>query len=105
MTDAFNVTASYDKPSYNGGDTIKATISGGDVLTTTATSQVGPLVIPVVAADGAKSTVSLPQTTATVTTVTPESVVIDTTVPVVDSSPTPRVWTVSADKLSITAIA
>jgi hypothetical protein len=105
MTDVFNVTAAYDKPSYNQGDTITVTISGGDVLTQTLTGQIGPLAIPVVAADGATATVSLPQTTVTVTTATPESVVIDTTRPVVDTSPTPRTWTVSANKLSITATA
>lgn len=105
MTDTFNVTGAYDKPSYNQGDTITVTISGGDVLTQTSQSQIGPLTVPVVAADGATSTVSLPQTTATITTATPESVTIDTTRPVVDTSPTPRTWTVSANKLSITATA
>jgi hypothetical protein len=106
VTDTFNVTAAYDKPSYNQGDTITATISGGDVLTQTLTGQIGPLAIPVVnPTDGATATVSLPQTTVTVTTATPESVVIDTTRPIVDTSPTPRTWTVSANKLSITATA
>ena len=105
MTDTFNVTGAYDKPSYNSGDTITVTISGGDVLTQTLQGQIGPLSIPVVAADGATATVSLPQTTVTVTTATPESVVIDTTRPIVDTSPTPRTWTVSSNKLSITATA
>lgn len=105
MTDTFNVTAAYDKPSYNQGDTITATISGDDVLTQTFQGQIGPLAIPVVSADGAQETVNLPATTVTVTQATPESVVIDTTRPIVDSSPTPRTWTVSANKLSITATA
>jgi hypothetical protein len=105
MTDAFNVTAAYDQSSYTSGQTITVTISGNDVETQTLTGQIGPLTIPVVAADGATATVSLPQTTVTVTTATPESVVIDTTRPIVDTSPTPRTWTVSSNKLSITAIA
>lgn len=105
MTDVFNVTAAYDKASYNTGDTITVTISGGDVLTQTVSSQVGPLTIPIVAADGATSVVSVPQTLASVTTTTPESVVIDTSKPIVDTSPTPRTWTVASNKLSITATA
>ena len=105
MTDTWNVSAAYDKPSYVGGDTIKVTISGNDVLTTTTTSQIGPLTIPLVAADGAKTTINVPAEQATVTVTTPESVTIDTSVAIVDTSPTPRVWTISADKLSITATA
>jgi len=105
MTDVFSVTAAYDKPSYNKGDTITVTISGGDVLTTITTVQIGPLAIPVVAADGAVSTVTVPQTTATQTVATPESVTIDTTKPIVDTSPTPHTWAVSANKLSISTVA
>jgi hypothetical protein len=109
MSDTFNVTASWSAPSYTAGQTITGTISGNDVLTTTATttSTVGPVTIPVVADDGAQSTVSIPavQVATTTTTTTPESVVIDTTRPIVDSSPTPRNWVVSANKLSITATA
>ena len=105
MTDVFNVTGSYDKPAYNKGDTITITITGGDVLTTTTTGQIGPVAIPLVAADGATSILNIPQTTVAVTTSTPESVVIDTSKPIVDTSPTPRTWTVSSNKLSITAVA
>jgi hypothetical protein len=109
MTDVFNVTASYDKPAYNAGDTITITISGGDVLTQTVSTQstAGPVIIPVVAADGAASTVTVPSVVVTTssTTTTPESVVIDASRPVVDTSPTPRTWTVSTNKLSITATA
>ena len=105
MSDVFNVTASYDKPSYTQGQTITVTIAGGDVQTVTTQSQIGPLTIPLLAADGATSTISVPAEQATVTTTTPESVVIDTTKPIVDTSPTPRTWTVAANKLSISAIA
>lgn len=106
MSDAFNVTASYDKPAYNGGDTIKVTISGNDVQTTTQISQIGPLIIPLVAAvDGAKTTITTSAEQATVTVATPESVTIDPSVAIVDTSPNPRVWTLSADKLSISSVA
>lgn len=105
MTDVFSVTASYDKTSYTQGQTITATIAGNDVSTVTTTGQIGPVAIPLVAANGAVSTLTLPQTTVQVTAATPQSVTIDTTKPIVDSSPTPRVWTVSSNKLSITATA
>jgi len=105
MADVFNVTAAYNKPSYTAGEVITVTISGSDVHTVVTTGQIGPLSISLVAADGATSTLAVPQTTVSVTTTTQESVVIDTTKPIVDTSPTPRVWTVSANKLSITAVA
>ena len=105
MGDVFNVTANYDQSSYTGGQTITVTISGGDVQSVVTQSQIGPITIPLVAQDGAKTTINVPAEQATVTTVTPESVVIDTTQPIVDTSPTPRTWTVSANKLSITATA
>lgn len=109
MTDTFSVTASWDQSSYTSGETITGTISGGDVLTTTttATSTVGPVTVPIVAADGAQSTVSLPAVpvTVTTTTTTPESVVIDTTRAIVDSGTPSRTWVVLANKLSITATA
>jgi hypothetical protein len=105
MADTFNVTAAYDKPSYNQGDTITVTISGGDVLTSSSTGQIGPLSISLVAADGSTSTISVPQTAVTITSSTNESVKIDSTKPVVDTSPTPRTWAFSANGLSITATA
>ena len=109
MSDVFNVTAAWDKASYTAGQTITGTISGADVLTSTTSvvENVGPVTIPIVAADGATSTVSVPAVAVTVTstTTTPESVVIDASRPVVDSGVPPRVWVVSANKLSITAVA
>jgi hypothetical protein len=105
MTDVFSVTGAWDKASYMAGQTITGTISGGDVLTTTTTANVGPVTVPVVAADGTQSTVSFPVVPVTVTTTTPESVVIDTTRAIVDNGVPPRVWVVSANKLSITATA
>ena len=104
-SDAFNVTAAWDKTSYVAGDIITGNISGNDVQTTVSQQTVGPVAIPVVAADGAQSSVSLPATTVTVTTTTPQSVTIDTSRPIVDTSATPRTWVVSANKLSITATA
>lgn len=105
MSDVFSVAAAYDKPSYVGGDKITVTISGGDVQTVISQSQVGPLIVPIMAADGTTSTINVPMTSVTITTTTPQSVTIDTTKPIIDSSPSPRTWTVSADKLSITATA
>jgi hypothetical protein len=105
MSDAFNVTAAYNAPSYTQGQTITVTISGNDVLTTTTTGTVGPVSIPIVAADGATGTVSIPAENVTLTVTTPESVTIDTTRAIVDTSPTPRTWTVAANKLSISATA
>lgn len=104
MTDTFNVTAAYDKASYNQGDTITVTISGGDVLTQTVTTQAqsGLLALMLNAADG--SSFSLPMQPITVntttTTATPESVKLTQ---VTDSSG--RVWTVGASGLSATAAA
>lgn len=109
MTDVFSVTAAWNQASYTTGQTITGTISGSDVLTATTTKQttVGPVTVPIVAADGAQSTVSLPAVpvTVTTTTTTPESVVIDTTRPIVDNGTPARTWKVSADKLSISATA
>lgn len=109
MSDVFSVTAAWNQASYTAGQTVVGTISGADVQTTTSTTQetIGPVTIPIVAADGTKSTVAIPAVQAAVTTTvtTPESVVIDTTQPVVDSGVPPRVWAVSANKLSISAVA
>jgi hypothetical protein len=111
MTDVFSVTASWDKASYNAGDMITGTIAGGDVSTTTtgATTQtVGPVTVPIVAANGATATVVFPAVVADfpgTTVATPESVVIDTTRAIVDSGTPARSWVVSANKLSITAVA
>lgn len=108
-SDVFDVTAAWSAASYTTGEDIVGTISGGDVLTqtTTTTETVGPVTVPIVAADGAQSTVSLPAVPVTVTSTstTPESVVIDTTRPIVDSGPSPRAWVVSANGLSVTATA
>lgn len=105
MSDTFNVVANYDKPSYVGGQVITINISGNDVVTNIVTSQIGPLTIPIIANNGVKTTITAPAIQATVTTVSNSSVVIDTSLPIVDSSPSPRVWSVSANKLSLTAVA
>jgi hypothetical protein len=105
MTDVFNVVGTYNATSYLPGQTITVTISGNDVSTVTTTGQIGPIAIPVVAADNATTTLNVPLTTVTITAATPQSVIIDTTRPIVDTSPTPRTWVVAANKLSITATA
>lgn len=109
MPDQFNVTAAWSKTSYTAGEQMVGTIAGTNTHTqnTTVTETGGPVNIPVVAAGGAQSVVNLPVVnvlrTSTVTTT--ESVLIDTTRPIVDSGPAPRVWAVSADRKSITAVA
>lgn len=71
MTDTFNVTAAYDKSSYNQGDTFKISISGNDVLTTTTvTQQQMNCSFQITAADGATETVTAGPVTVNVTTVT-----------------------------------
>lgn len=105
MTDQFNVTAAFDKATYVAGETVTAHISGNATATVTTQGQVGPLTIPVVAADGAQSTIQLPAVPATFTQQTPQAVTIDPSRAIVDTSPTPRTWALSADKLSITAVA
>ena len=104
MTDTFNVTASYDKTSYNKGDTMTLTISGGDVLTqtTTSTSQSGTLTMTITAADGAVFSVTKSGVTVTtpITTTTAESVKITGI-----SDTSGRVWTIASGGLTATAIA
>jgi|SRR6185437_274063 len=110
MSDDFSqVTASWDKPSYNAGDTITGTVTGAATSTTTVTTttQVGPVVVPLVADDGSQTIITLPaeQAQLVTTTTTSQGVTIDTTRAIVDNSPNPRTWAVSADKRSITATA
>jgi hypothetical protein len=105
MADVFNVIGTYNQTSYVQGQTIVMTISGNDVLTTTTTGQAGPLTVPVVAEDGATSTITIGSVPVTLTIATNESVTIDTTRAIVDTSPTPRTWVVAANKLSISATA
>lgn len=104
MSDTFNVTAAYDKTSYNSGDTMTVTISGNDVLTTTTTTQQqsGTLTLTITAADGSTSTITVPATTVNVTntSATPQSVVISAV-----SDTSGRAWTIASNGLSITATA
>lgn len=102
---AWNVTAAFDKASYSTGETIKCSISGDYVTNTTSAGVAGPLQIPVVSEDGTKASISVPQVTVTFSTDVHEDVKIDPSAPIVDTSPTPRVWTISADGKSITAVA
>lgn len=99
MSDQWDVTAQLDKTSYNVGDRMTLTITGGDVLTGPVTVNLSGT-INIVSADGATTTVPLPSAPITGTTTTPESVKIAS---VTDSSG--RVWTVAPDGLSATATA
>lgn len=104
MTDTWNVTAAYDKPSYNKGDTLTVTISGDDVLTTTTTTQQqsGALTLTLTAADGAKTSIALPATSVNVSTTTTSHQSVKIT-GVSDSSG--RTWTVGTTGLTATALA
>lgn len=99
MTDQFNVTATFSQPTgYVAGQTMKVTISGSAVNTTTATETV-QVTISLLAADGSTgtTTVSIPVSKTAPTT---ESVTIAS---VTDSDG--RKWTVDASGLFATAIA
>ncbi|WP_024516839.1 hypothetical protein [Bradyrhizobium sp. Tv2a-2] len=104
MTDTWNVTAAYDKSSYNAGDVMTVTISGNDVLTTTTTTQQqsGALTLTLTASDGSTTTITIPATTVTSThtTSTPESVTVTGF-----SDDSGRVWTIAPSGLSISATA
>lgn len=100
MPDTWNVTGAYDKSSYNKGDTMTVTISGGDVLSTTTVQQSGTLTLTITAADGATTTITMASVPINVTTTTPESVKITG---VTDTSG--RTWTIAANGLSMTATA
>lgn len=105
----FNVVATWDKTNYAPGDIMTGTISGDDVhtITTIVDETVGPVIVPVKSEDGDTWSVTLDSKTIPVphTTTTHDSVVIDTSVPIVDNGPNPLHWVVSANKLSITATA
>lgn len=105
-----NATGTWDKAGpYSPGDVITGTISGDDVhtVTTIVNETFGPVIVPVKAEDSDTATVTFDAKTVAVpvTTTTKDSVVIDTSVPIVDNGPNPKKWVVSANKLSITATA
>ena len=72
MPDTWNVTAAYDKATYNKGDTMTVTISGSDVLTTTTPMPSGTLTLTLTAADGSMTTIPLQPVTINVMTTTPK---------------------------------
>jgi hypothetical protein len=75
MSDTFNVTASWSQSSYGHGQTMTGTIHGNATRTVLLLFHMS------------------------------EAVTIDTSRPIVDHSSQPRTWAVSANKLSITAVA
>lgn len=104
MTDTFNVTATFDKTSYNQGDLMTISISGSDVVTTSTVTQQtvnatvnvsNPADSATFSAAGGPVTINITTTTATT-----DSVVISN---VTDGST--RAWTVAANGLSATATA
>lgn len=105
MADQFNVTAAYDKASYSQGETIRLTISGNYTRDVVTQAQAGPIDLPIVSASGVKQRFVFPSVPVTQVTTVVEGVTIDPSQPIIDSSPTPRAWTISADGKSITAVA
>lgn len=109
MSDQFSVSAAWSKTSYNVGETMTGTISGTNAHTTpdmTTTETAGPVNIPVVSTSGSQSVVNLPTVNVVRTvagTTTTEAVLIDTAVFVTNQGS--RVWTVSADRKSVSAVA
>ena len=100
MVDTWNVTAAYDQPQYNQGDTMTITISGGDVLTVQNLIKSGNVKLTITAADGATTQITVAPVNIMVTTTTPESVTITG---VTDDSG--RNWTIDASGLKTTATA
>lgn len=100
MTDTFNVTAAYDKASYNVGDTIIATISGGDVLTNTVSGTSAPFALSATMADGSTAQIVMPSAAVSVITTAPESVRITGV-----SDTGGRTWAIAANGLSASAVA
>jgi hypothetical protein len=100
MTDTFNVSASYDKASYNKGDAITATISGNDVLTNTVSGNSAPFSLSATMADGSTASIAMPAAAVNVTTTAPESVRITSV-----SDTSGRSWTIAANGLSVSAVA
>lgn len=101
MTDTFNVTAAYDKASYNKGDTMTLTISGGDVLTTGGTTAPVSVSITITAADGATNVITASGSSVTSPgTATPQSVKMTS---IADTSG--RVWSIATSGLTATAVA
>lgn len=103
MADSFaGVSVTFDKTSYNTGDTITMTLVGEDVLTTTQSVALSGT-INLVAADGATTTINFPAgSTVTTTVATNESTKISS---VADTENPARVWTPAANGLTATATA
>jgi len=99
MADTWNVTAAYDKQSYNKGDPIKVTINGGLTQTGGTPGQSGTLTLTVTAG-GSTTTITVPATIVTSPTTTTQPAHLTG---IVDTSN--RVWTIAADGLSATSIA
>lgn len=103
MADSFSgVSVSFDKTSYNTGDTITMTLAGEDVLTTSQSVALSGT-ISLLAADGSTTTINFPSgSTVTTTTATNESTKIAS---VADTENAARVWTIAANGLTATATA
>jgi hypothetical protein len=93
-----SVVLEYDQPSYAAGETITADLSGIAVVENEFPGPVEYMVEP----DGGVEQV--PEGSTLVVSYG-EAVLIDTSRPIADTGPTPREWTVSSDKTSVSATA
>lgn len=104
MAGTWNVSASYDKSSYNAGETMIVSVAGSYVVdsTTTTEQQSGSLTLTLTAADGTITSVALPPVPVTVS-VPGQTEVAWTVTEVSDTSG--RNWTVAPDGKSVSAVA
>jgi len=93
MADTFNLTAAFDKSSYNPGDTMTVTVSGS--VTNGSPTPVAAT-LTVTAADGSTSTLAATSAVTGATETWAITAVTDTA---------SRTWTISADGHSATATA
>jgi hypothetical protein len=98
--DKFNVTGVLTPASPITGQPMTITITGDDVVTTTAAGTIGPLTAHLVAPDGAVFDLVLPATPYTQISTAHQSVKIASV-----SDPAGRVWTIAASGLSASALA
>ena len=98
MADTFNLTAAFDKPAYNVGDTMTLTVSG-TVVTDPSTPPPVAATLTVTAADGALTTLTANAT------INPTGGGSQTWMISKVSDTSNRTWTISADGASATATA
>jgi hypothetical protein len=100
MSGTWNVTASYDKSSYNQGDVMAIAIVGNYVADVVSQQQAGPYSLELTADDGTKTNISVPAVPVSVTNHISNNVRITAVTP-----SDGRTWTLAADGKSVSAVA